>query len=475
MKAGASKEGRAFSFPMNSISLLQTVYNNGPNLLDEVRTFIANGADLNRVTEYSESALRVASNNGRFDVVRLLLDSGADFNQLGWSSTMLKVVGDTLESVRQSATQYGDLEEVDFWSRTPFLIAVQLGDIDKASALLELGANRDAAGRCGKTVLQYAAQMNHIAMLNWLIDLGCDVDAVDEFGDTALMMAASCGHAAALALLIERGADMYATNSIPERALERATTLETVRMLVALGDDINVISPEMHAALLGTEHDGEPECSQDNSLAGYEPVFGTCNPTTIDSAYRTAMIRSNASAWRARKKFSSDARGPVWCYRRYGRTTNMLDDGTIVEIGGEHEDHYDPDFCIYNDVTVFDGKGGIRLFGYPKDVFPPTDFHSATQVGNAILIIGCLGYGQQRRPGHTPVYRLDLTTFKISPVETSGTLPGWISNHRALLDEGGNIVVSGGKVIVGSGKDEDYVDNSERYSLQLATMTWSRV
>ncbi len=64
-------------------SLLQTVYNNSDNLFEEVQKFIDRGENLNRITKYSESALRVASNNGRFDVVKLLLESGADKAQLG--------------------------------------------------------------------------------------------------------------------------------------------------------------------------------------------------------------------------------------------------------------------------------------------------------------------------------------------------------------------------------------------------------
>jgi len=27
---------------------------------------------------------------------------------------------------------------------------------------------------------------------------------------------------------------------------------------------------------------------------------------------------------------------------------NQLPDGRLVSVGGEHEDYYDPDFCIYN-------------------------------------------------------------------------------------------------------------------------------
>src|SRR5207253_1603305 len=112
--------------------------------------------------------------------------------------------------------------------------------------------------------------------------------------------------------------------------------------------------------------------------------------------FRRAMVQAGCNAYRARVLFDDPKRYDrmVWCYDRFGRTTTWLPDGRILEIAGEHEDHYDPDFCIYNDVVVFDGKGGFEILSYPETVFPPTDFHTATRVDDSLYIIGCLGYPQ---------------------------------------------------------------------------------
>lgn len=45
-------------------------------------------ADVNGRTKYCESGIRVASNMGRFDAVALLLDAGANDNELGWTPLM---------------------------------------------------------------------------------------------------------------------------------------------------------------------------------------------------------------------------------------------------------------------------------------------------------------------------------------------------------------------------------------------------
>jgi len=99
------------------------------------------------------------------------------------------------------------------------------------------------------------------------------------------------------------------------------------------------------------------------------------------------MINSGVNAWTARDTFEDkDYTTPVWCFDRFGTTITELPDGRIVEIAGEHEDYYDVDFCIYNDIVVHQGNGTYQIFGYPQDVFPPTDFHTATLVGEYIYI-----------------------------------------------------------------------------------------
>ncbi len=64
----------------------------------------------------------------------------------------------------------------------------------------------------------------------------------------------------------------------------------------------------------------------------------------------------------------------------------------LVQIAGKHEDFYDPDFYIDNDVIVHDTKGKFKIYSYPEEVFSPTDSHSATFPDRFIYIIGSIGY-----------------------------------------------------------------------------------
>jgi ankyrin repeat protein len=457
------------------ISLLSVISNNGADLVETVVSRIAQGEDINRVTEYGESALRIASNRGRFDVVDLLLNAGADRGQLRWSSTTYEVVYGTPTSVKKSVQENNDLESIDYWERTPFLFAIQLGDTEKAQLLLDLGANRLVVGWCGKTPMQYAIQHNRVAMLKWLVDQRFDIESTDEFLETPLIAAASQGMVDCVTFLLQCGADAHKANHIPERPIEVATNMEVVNVLVSYGADINDISPEMHARLLGIEHDSEPQVSPADYVAGKNRRFGIRNPEQMDSPFWLAMVRSGATGWRASDKFadsSASERLPVWCYQRFGRSTTILNDGRIIEIAGEHEDYYDPDFCIYNDVAEFNADGSIRIFGYPQSVFRPTDFHTATLIDDFILVIGCLGYPEDRQFGRTPVYRLNVTSFEIQGVETSGDQPGWIHRHKTKLDEQKRVIVSGGQIERSLSTPPE--ENIDEWALDLTTWTWTR-
>jgi len=163
---------------------------------------------------------------------------------------------------------------------------------------------------------------------------------------------------------------------------------------------------------------------------------------------------------------------PRWMFQRNWQSSTTLADGRVVLIGGEHEDSYDPDFYIYNDVVVHHPDDRLDIFGYPEEVFAPTDLHTATLVGEMIIIIGCLGYPEQRRPGTTPVHVLDLNTFAISAVAVSGSAPGWIHGHTAdLAEDGGSILVRGGRTMGGS-DGESQLRNSDDWRLDLASWRW---
>jgi hypothetical protein len=209
------------------------------------------------------------------------------------------------------------------------------------------------------------------------------------------------------------------------------------------------------------------------------PRFGRSNPERLNNPLWEWLVRSGWSAYAVRKRFvpsNEQCAEAGWCFSRFGQSSTPLADGRTVLIAGEHEDSYDSDFYIYNDVIVRGAGGEIDVYGYPADVFAPTDFHSATLAGDRIVVVGCLGYPAERQPGTTPVAFLDLETFAMSRAESTGAAPGWIHRHEARLsDDGRAVVVRGGKIVRGELGSQELVENADDWRLDLATCRWERL
>jgi hypothetical protein len=211
---------------------------------------------------------------------------------------------------------------------------------------------------------------------------------------------------------------------------------------------------------------------------GNLPAPGRPDSSTTRWTFEEGKLQGAQTAYTVRQLFNAEldcASGPTWTFDRMGATQTTRADGRIVCIGGEHEDFYDPDFCIYNDVVVLGPAGAVEIYGYPKDVFPPTDFHTSTLIANEIIVIGCVGYQDERRYGYTPVYRLDLGDYHMTEVVSAADMPGWISKHTARLASDGTIVVSGGEVILNKDGREVYRLNVEEFALELSSGSWRRL
>jgi ankyrin repeat protein len=84
--------------------------------------------------------------------VKLLLDAGADKNQLGWTPLIEAVALGSIADVERLIAGGADLEGTDWWSRTAWLVAILVGDIRtcfKTASRLSRGRPRERTlGRC---------------------------------------------------------------------------------------------------------------------------------------------------------------------------------------------------------------------------------------------------------------------------------------------------------------------------------------
>jgi hypothetical protein len=301
-----------------------------PHLIDLLGLLVSSGISLNGIDRYQESGLRVLSQLGRFDAVRLLLDAGADESQLAWTKLIRAVALGSLADIQKGVESGEEIEKRDWSFRTAYLVAVQTGDIAKARFLLQKGAARNVCGRGGKPALFYAIENRHASMLEWLLGGGNDIEQTDDLGATPLMIAIEYLNLEAVEILLRAGADvnheqkgrtaisrswvdklashLIAAGTDPGDivfARKRRTAINRVRdgaiarRLLAVGADPAHLSFQGQRSLLGFELEPD-EALLDVSLSDFQNGcsrrFGTSNPEKIVEPFWEGMIRAGISA-----------------------------------------------------------------------------------------------------------------------------------------------------------------------------------
>jgi ankyrin repeat protein len=125
--------------------------------------------------------------------------------------------------------------------------AARWDDLEMANSLIRAGASSQAANRDGATPMFLATQNGSARMIEALIKSGADPNTpVLSHGETALMMAARTGKRDAVQLLIERHANINAAETLRgTTALMWAAeqgNVEIVQLLLSNGADANALS-----------------------------------------------------------------------------------------------------------------------------------------------------------------------------------------------------------------------------------------
>lgn len=436
---------------------------------DVLELLVATGADLGARNNDGHTPLALCCVERRARETKCLLRLGAPLAEIGWTELHLGALNDSLPSPRDPTV---DLEALDIYGRTALHIAFQHRKQTAINELLDLGANARLPHPHSGPLLRMALPRAARSLIDRLLQLVDVNETSGVFQETALMD--TLDGSDLTRRLLAAGADPNIQNKLGETAfqLEYHGNMAVLELLRP-GSDWSPLKADSRATLLG-DPELELVAPPDNTFRWR--LYGQHNPTNMTNPWWVSLILNRAAACTANRVFAHEAEGgAVWCCKRFGQSLTHLDDDRFVEIAGEHEDWYDSNFCIYNDVIVHHPDGLVQVFGYPADVFPPTDFHSATLVDAHIYIIGNLGYGQTRVEGFTPVYRLTLDTWEMEPIPCTGECPGWIYEHEATLVDG-CIHVSGGQGFTrGSESKSAHRDTAGTYSLDLSTRVWQRL
>jgi len=183
--------------------------------VDLVRMLVEHGADLSAQDTESWTPLHWASSMGLVDVARMLVDRGADMSAqaqdgktpLHWASGMGHM------RVAQMLLERGaNLSARDQNGWTPLHWASSDGHVDLTRMLVEHGADMSIQAHDGWTPLHCASSNGHVGVVWILVGCSADVSAQDRDGWTPLRWASKNGHVDVARMLVERGTDGQPTN-----------------------------------------------------------------------------------------------------------------------------------------------------------------------------------------------------------------------------------------------------------------------
>jgi len=167
----------------------------------QVEDLLRAGANPNYQDDKGISPLLLATYNGNFDIVKLLLNANANVN----------IVCNSLNLLPEETIKYKD---------TPLSLAVSQEHLSIASFLIQKGANLNVHNNLNRTALLLAVQSGNIEMVQILINAGANINeksGLDE--NTPLIESVKKGSQKIVNLLVSSGAEIDIVNKNGESAL----------------------------------------------------------------------------------------------------------------------------------------------------------------------------------------------------------------------------------------------------------------
>ncbi|XP_065910853.1 uncharacterized protein [Dysidea avara] len=160
-----------------------------------------------------------------------------------------------------------DIKITDNWGRTPLMMAARNNHPEVVKMLVDKGADLNARDKDGDTMLMCAAHGGCTEVASDLLNTGSiDINAVNKWGWTPLMIATNNNHPEIVKMLVDKGADLNARDMNGRSALSIALlggNEELAGALITAGADIKISDNDGDTMLMCALHGGCTEVASD--------------------------------------------------------------------------------------------------------------------------------------------------------------------------------------------------------------------
>ena len=254
--------------------------------LERVRFLLDSGENPNAVSQsvnanpqatdsiVGDSALRFAVFAERADIVKALLEGGADVNKANKDGATPLSASTNHSSAEIALILLGaganpDAADIEGWTALMFTAEQSV-----AKALLNAGANPNMVNKEGLTALMFAAGKGNLEVAKVLLDTGANLNVMDIEGWTALMFVAEQGNPEIAKVLLNAGANPNMAENKGWTALMLALANEhskVAKVLLNASANPNMANQDGMTALMLAAEKGNSEIAKALLNAGANP------------------------------------------------------------------------------------------------------------------------------------------------------------------------------------------------------------
>ncbi|VDH97454.1 Hypothetical predicted protein [Mytilus galloprovincialis] len=234
-----------------------------------VQWMLRNDVVVDQCTDDGECGIFQASETGRTDIVKLLLDKNANvnlYNTNNISPLLMASQNGHTDIVKLLLERNPDINLCHINGSSPLLQASHYGHTDIVNLLLERNPDVNLCNKDGCSPMLQAIQNGHTDIVKLLLERNPDVNLCDNYENSPLIQASYNGHTDIVILLLERNPDPCDNTSVSTSYVYNNISISNspslVQSLMKHKPDINAQTYDGGSALYFSALNGNIEITQ---------------------------------------------------------------------------------------------------------------------------------------------------------------------------------------------------------------------